>query len=403
MAFATMTKTMKLLAIVSIPILSPLIYAFECNFKRSQRRYTTNLQVAKPSEPNHRGTRRREFLRNVAATGSGFFLASFTILPSSPAEAGEVGARITKAVTTSDLGIAVRKEVVKGAQIFDQIDGQWERFSDRFSLGSERSKAGQKPKPKVIPEPLPLDIPFAQRLLELSDETFCSVSGIPMTALSATMRKVAVQVQPSFERSGLQLNNENPLLFSNGPQFNFVCYVHFKAYSDLMMSENKITFGPFKSKFELQVGERMQELLLPGFQRPTLDKSLPMEESRKLWAQMTLRAVDQICSLLPSKGLVSAMERSAIDDDQLEDWSEDVTDLSFSVAIDGDITLQSQILLQEQGFRLYPNFSRFGIYSLLQDPGLQVSAMDYYFDTDYNSDPDKFEVKEVLLNIVVES
>jgi hypothetical protein len=77
--------------------------------------------------------------------------------------------------------------------------------------------------------------------------------------------------------------------------------------------------------------------------------------------------------------------------------------LHFSVALDGDITLQSQILLQEQGFRLYPNFARFAIGYLMQQDGQQLSVMDYYFDTDYNSDPDKFEVKEILLNVVLDS
>jgi hypothetical protein len=71
--------------------------------------------------------------------------------------------------------------------------------------------------------------------------------------------------------------------------------------------------------------------------------------------------------------------------------------------LDGDITLQSQILLQEQGFRLYPNFARFAIGYLMQQDGQQLSVMDYYFDTDYNSDPDKFEVKEILLNVVLDS
>lgn len=32
-----------------------------------------------------------------------------------------------------------------------------------------------------------------------------------------------------------------------------------------------------------------------------------------------------------------------------------------------------------------------------------VQILDYYMDTDYNSDPDKFKVKELLLNVVLDS
>ena len=89
----------------------------------------------------------------------------------------------------------------------------------------------------------------------------------------------------------------------------------------------------------------------------------------------------------------------------VEDWSQDLADLSWSVALDGDATLRAQILLQEQGFRLYPGYARCAIQSVLTQllPTQEVTAIDYYMDTDYNSDPDKFEVKEVLVNINIES
>ena len=114
-----------------------------------------NLDV---SNQNHR----RELL--TCLTTSGIVL----LTAPSAALAGEVGARITKAVTTSDLGISVRTSVVKGAQMMDKVDGQWERFSDKYGLGAERSKQGKRPTPKVIPELLPLDTASAIKLLEIS-------------------------------------------------------------------------------------------------------------------------------------------------------------------------------------------------------------------------------------------
>ena len=89
----------------------------------------------------------------------------------------------------------------------------------------------------------------------------------------------------------------------------------------------------------------------------------------------------------------------------------DLSDLQFSVALDGDVTLNAQILLQEQGYRLIPDYGKYATTFILGDSLRvlpksmmeEVSVEEYYMDTDYNSDPDKFEVKEVLLNIVIES
>jgi hypothetical protein len=134
-----------------------------------------------------------------------------------------------------------------------------------------------------------------------------------------------------------------------------------------------------------------------------------------------LSVVDQFLNIWKANGLISLWESPSIDDDKIEDWIEDISDLELSYALDGDVTLNAQILLQEQGYRLYPNFARFVMTFLFSSPSPSSSssqqpqrvdgrkpwkvggAMDYYFDTDYNSDPDKFEVKEVLISIQLEN
>jgi hypothetical protein len=286
----------------------------------------------------------------------------------------------------------------------DQIDGKWESLSDRFSLGAERSKQGQRPKPKVIPDPLPLDVTTAQKLLDSTDQVFASLTGIRPAVLQDQIEKVANSVRASFERSGVVLTADNPLRFETGPQFNFAVYSHFKAYSELIV-ERQIPFGPFRSKFEQQVGQQLVDSLQPGYTKKSIDDSKSPEDKKQESMQMALNAVDDLCTILRDKGLVATVERSAIDEDKLYDWIDGTSDFEYTVALDGDITLNAQILLQEQGYRLYPNFARYAITYWMQKqvPDQKVSAMDYYFDTDYSSDPDKFEVKEVLLSVTVES
>lgn len=339
--------------------------------------------------------KRRHFLRVV---GSGMILA-----PTTPSWAGEVGARITKAVTTSDLGVSVRTSVVKGAQVMDQIDGKWERFSDRFGLGAERSKQGQRPKPKAIPPPLPLDVTTAQKVLDSTDQVFGTLTGIRPDVLQARIEKVANLIKITFERSGLILSADNPLRFETGTQFNFCVYSHYKAYSELIL-EQQVPFGPFLPKFEKLVGQQLVEILHPGYTMKTVDSSKSLDDQKQESMDIALEAVDKLCTVLRNKGLVAAVERSPMDTDKLYDWIDGISDFEYTVALDGDITLDAQILLQEQGFNLYPNFARYAVtYWMQKSIPQKISAMDYYFDTDYNSDPDKFEVKEVLLSISVES
>ncbi|CAB9521521.1 expressed unknown protein [Seminavis robusta] len=350
------------------------------------------------SNPNNDSPNRRAIL---------LLAPILTITAPQVAHAGEVGARITRAVTQSDLGISVRKSVVRGAQVIDQVDGQWERFSDQFGLGAERNKQVGRPTPKVIPDPLPLDATTAKAILDITDGIFLSLlasTGIKRETLEAQINKVATLVRPSFERNN---GDQQDLMLSasqnniqTAAQFNFYSYVHFKAYSDLIIQQGKeFDFNAFRRSFEKQTGDQLVALLLP--QDSERGKQQPKTE---LLLNAKFNQIEQLCQQLKQKGLLSLTERSEVDRESILDWIDDTNSLSFTLALDGDITLGSQMLLQEQGFRLYPDYPRFAVLSLLQNiEGQEAQIDDYYFDTDYNSDPDKFEVKEVVLSVVLDS
>ena len=336
----------------------------------------------------------------------------------SPALAGEVGARITKAVTTSDLGIAVRRSVVKGAQVMDRVDGQWEQFSDQFGLGSERSARDKKPVPKAIPAPRPLDKELARALLERTDRAFWTTittttarTGGAASELERRIEKVTTIVRPSFERSGLtnSINNSDEE-DGSAAQFNFRSYTHFKAYLEILMEQKDVNFPQFRKQFETKVGRDVVELLLPDttLSRNTAAGVPSSPRERRQALQEALDVIEQLSQALVDRGLVAQIDTANplvnIPED-VNDWSEDLQDLNWSIALDGDITLGSQLLLQEQGLRLYPSYARCAIQYVLEEImlGQKVSLDEYYMDTDYNSDPDKFEVKEVLVNVVLES
>lgn len=363
----------------------------------------SSFPATSSNNAHHRQTwsRRRQFLQNLlVVTGGGLVVAPQT------ASAGAVGEKINAAVTQSDMGLSVRRSVVRGAQVMDGVDGQWEQFSDRFSLGTERSKRDKLPPPKVIPDPQTLDIATATKMLEVTDQVFVQLTNIRPAELSNQIQKVAATVQASFERSGLSLKGmQSASRPVTGQQFNFAVYTRFKAYSDLLI-ERKVDFLSFRRDFEKQVGQQLVALLLPNQAWPLPpDLTAPsIQEKRRSMLKQAQENIDGVCQALLAKGLVARIDQATLDPEQVDDWSEDLSELAFSIALDGDITMNSQILLQEQGFRLYPNYARYAIQSILQGiEGQKVNTEDYYMDTDYNSDPTKFEVKEVLVNIELES
>lgn len=143
-----------------------------------------------------------------------------------------------------------------------------------------------------------------------------------------------------------------------------------------------IPFNSFKRDFESKMGQELLLTFLPQYKSTLLD-------NKNLQAALLQRlsVVNQLCAVLCEKGFVAATEISPVDDERMDDWSQDLSDLTFNVALDGDITMNAQILLQEQGFRLYPNYAKYAIARILQLPQQTVTIDDYYMDTDYNSDP----------------
>ena len=215
--------------------------------------------------------------------------------------------------------------------------------------------------------------------------------------------KVDNLVRKSFERSGLDLTGTSSFgtNIQTAEQFNFYSYVRYKAYCDLLV-EKKVAFPKFKQNYERTLGEQSLGIILTS---QTFNAN---SSSREENLNQVLRQLDTLCKNLQSYGLVALAERNQLEDkDAIVDFMDDMADLQFSVALDGDVTQNAQILLQEQGFRLYPSFAKVAIAALLlqqQKSSLKLGEItidDYYMDTNYNSDPDLFEVKEILLNIVL--
>jgi hypothetical protein len=334
---------------------------------------------------------RRRLLQYTAS------LASLTATPALAADEPTVGNRLFSLVTQSDLGLSVRKSIVQGAQVMDQIDGQWESLSNRFNLGYQRSQLTNKPVPKIIPPLGPLDTKFATRFVQICDEAFCNASKISATDLQARVQKVANTVERSYARSGLTRDElDVSAQVTTSRQFNYLSYVHFKAYSDIVVAQ-RIDFKPFQREFENKVGDSLAALSLCDCASIQPISASEAAANPAATLKRIIYRIENILDVWIQRGLVAQ-----IDPANVEEWNTQ-DDWTWSIGIDGDASMPAQMLLQELGWRLYPSYGRFVVQALLRRayPNLQVDVTDYYLDTDYSTDPNQYEPKEVLLNVII--
>ena len=191
-------------------------------------------------------------------------------------------------------------------------------------------------------------------------------------------------------------------------------------YNEILV-KNKVFFPSFQNEFEARLGQLLLQSALK--EQPSLllpDSAISKANTLTEKLVNALAATDNATTLLRNKGMIDSWERSIPPDDDIEDWAASTptksltdknnfyvsSDVEFSLALNKDITLTSQLLLQELGYRLYPSFGRVLVQNVVLqcfgNENVKVNIDDYYMDTNYNSNPDLFEVKQILLNIVLE-
>lgn len=121
---------------------------------------------------------------------------------------------------------------------------------DENGLGAARYNQQPRPKPKEIPDPLPLNTDIAKRVLNICDDTFLKIMPtISAPELRNRIKKVDTVVRKSFERSGLVIDETETIM--SAEVFNYFCYTHFKSFCELII-ESKTSFN--RKSFERLLG-----------------------------------------------------------------------------------------------------------------------------------------------------
>jgi hypothetical protein len=217
-------------------------------------------------------------------------------------------------ITESDLGQAVRRSVVRGAQFMDSLDSRWEKISDEMSLGEERSRRDKRPTTRVFAEQMPLDASLAKHLLEMSDRAVAKILSLDIADLTRRFESVSRAVQPIYERTGLDVAG---LLETNTPttvdEFDFLAYCHYKAYVDLFLQQHTVSFPVFQREMERNIGCMMLKEMLPSYQ--------PLEYGTRCaqWKH-SVESVERLNVILISRGLLRSSNRILVEPEAVADW-----------------------------------------------------------------------------------
>jgi hypothetical protein len=303
---------------------------------------------------------RRSALEGIVQLGFGSLLIATMCLPNNAVAIvplinnGEMqGIPI---VTQSDLGTAVRESIVRGAQLADQVDLRWERFSDglrdekkcdpltkRRLFDNGRRKDGSRIGNPVLgalcsPEPLKdVDLSLATTILDLGKDAAAEILQVPTATLEKKQLEVSNLVEPAFARAGTTL--EGDVQGTRRQTFNRDLYTQTRAYGELIQSRS------IAKKFERNWGDRILKYLAPDAKRedfkspfPTPDDNdlQPYDEGALLDA---LGSVSKALEKLQQGGLIGHWEISIPEDDA---WS------VVTLAVDDDISIGGQIIGRER-------------------------------------------------------
>jgi hypothetical protein len=218
------------------------------------------------SAPKHKKWNRREYL--LALLGNTVAVTTPFLVPtiSNAIAVADDEQQGIGAITDSQIGRAVRKSVVKGAQVADKLDEKWERFSDSLrdkskcdpNTGRRLYDNGKRKDGTPIGSPglgelcsaepmLPLDVGMTEIILDAAVRSALVASGDRALTKADILRKSIHDtkdlVRPAFERSMQNSMSEDE---RNRGIFKFNSYATLRAIANFMMGGDKSSYRAFQ-------------------------------------------------------------------------------------------------------------------------------------------------------------
>jgi hypothetical protein len=312
-------------------------------------------------------------------------------------------------VTQSELGRSIRKAVIGGAQMVDQVDLKWERFSDSlrdeakcdprtnrrmFDNGFRRD--GTRIGNPVLgalcsPEPLrQFDANISRVVRDAAKDATLSVfPAVDVKAYDDKVNQVQRLVGPSFARAVSDTNDQQSLLRQ---AFNQDLYVELRAIGELTSSWTKEAVRAFHVAW----GEALLTTLAPNtsrenfispFPKPDDADNQPYDEGSLLDA---LGRLSVALTKLQGGGLIGHWEISIPEDD---DWS------VVTIAIDDDISIGGQILGKERGQPLDGSAVNAMVRAAMDRTAKISFKMDVFFIDPTTTKQDLYNPSQLLISL----
>lgn len=284
-------------------------------------------------------------------------------------------------VTQSDLGQSVRRSIVSGAKLADNLDLKMERFSDSlrdknkcdpvsnrrlFDNGFRRD--GTRIGNPVLgalcnPDPLRrLDVSEkgpANMILVLAEEAASDTLDVDRTVLQKQVGQVKNLVGPAFARAAAgekekqipssSLSEEETSEKSKQQVYNMDIYTRIRAYGEVLdqkkSSGGKTALREATRNFEKSWGGKIMTSLAPNADRKDFTSVYPAPDPR------IEQSYDE-GSLLDALGALSATLNKMQEGGVIGHWEISIPEDDYgevvTIAVDDDISIGAQILSREQ-------------------------------------------------------
>eukprot|EP00559_Dactyliosolen_fragilissimus_P005846 CAMPEP_0184860640 /NCGR_PEP_ID=MMETSP0580-20130426/5503_1 /TAXON_ID=1118495 /ORGANISM="Dactyliosolen fragilissimus" /LENGTH=507 /DNA_ID=CAMNT_0027357837 /DNA_START=49 /DNA_END=1572 /DNA_ORIENTATION=- len=349
-------------------------------------------------------------------------------------------------ITESSMGKIFRKSAIKGAQTIDRLDEKWERLSDSlrdtqscdentgrrlYDNGFRKDGVTRIGNPVLgalcVPVPLQAFNGEAGDAVLISwdnvmvkndknDSSSTSLSSVTTTTTTTTtmnndqwkeaVQKIDTLVRPSFERSIKELKPEQEQERQR-KLYNMEIYKRTRAFQDFISSQkinnNSRSQSPLAKSFDITWGQSLISYLAPNANRNDFSSPFPQsssssvslddfEEDYDYDKNQLLDALGTLQAALKTMqrdGLVGYFEISIPKDD----YGSVVT-----LAIDDDITIQSQLLAREQSLILSGSSVQALLRAVLAKANL-FYTLDSFFIDPSTTNQNEYNPTQVLFNV----
>eukprot|EP00633_Aureoumbra_lagunensis_P005229 CAMPEP_0197316312 /NCGR_PEP_ID=MMETSP0891-20130614/42179_1 /TAXON_ID=44058 ORGANISM="Aureoumbra lagunensis, Strain CCMP1510" /NCGR_SAMPLE_ID=MMETSP0891 /ASSEMBLY_ACC=CAM_ASM_000534 /LENGTH=325 /DNA_ID=CAMNT_0042805717 /DNA_START=83 /DNA_END=1060 /DNA_ORIENTATION=+ len=281
---------------------------------------------------------------------------------------------VSSAVQESDLGVAIRRRIVRGAQLADALDARWDAFS--FYLRKKEPKQN-------VPTPIFLDEQFAFHVRQAANAAAAATCNETLDEIYRSIDEAKRYYAPVFHVSQDTLSD-----IANRTVFALETYAAFRVYN---------TLGVKPDSFEADYGKRLLNFLMPNKISTSISSTAAAADG-----------AERILLTLVNVGYAANLDfrrRLVTDEFDTEDYSVDYDQISITLTAPAE--LKARLKLETQARRLKLQLLPDLATTLLRAFFIQrcnrsnVKLEEYFVDNEYRTAFDSDQYTDLQLEVLL--